>query len=162
MPMSSSALAPPIPTGSGFGTGTPATRWSYDSARASTTRSTQPEERRARNAPNAPSRAKRRRHDGNIRKSFLRPRSLIWALSDLTPAASLAVVISNPFRYFNSSPEVIRLHAASGRRTASGPPNGPNRPSPWPMLRNATVSEEDNHARFCSPAFRNRFHWWNG
>ena len=31
----------------------------------------------------------------------------------------------------------------------------------WPMLRNATVSE-DNHARFCSPAFRNRFHWWNG
>ena len=37
-----------------------------------------------------------------------------------------------------------------------------NRPSPWPMLRNATVSEEDNHARFCSPAFRNRFHWWNG
>jgi hypothetical protein len=53
-------------------------------------------------------------------------------------------------------------HAASGRRTASGPPNGPNRPSPWPMLRNATVSEEDNHARFCSLAFRNRFHWWNG
>ena len=37
-----------------------------------------------------------------------------------------------------------------------------NRPSPWPMLRNATVSEEDNHARFCSPAFRNRFHWWDG
>jgi hypothetical protein len=29
------------------------------------------------------------------------------------------------------------------------------------MLRNATVSEEDNHARFCSPAFRNRFHWWD-
>jgi hypothetical protein len=26
---------------------------------------------------------------------------------------------------------------------------------------NATVSEEDNHARFCSPAFRNRLHWWN-
>ena len=25
------------------------------------------------------------------------------------------------------------------------------------MLRNATVSEEDNHARFRSPAFRNRF-----
>jgi hypothetical protein len=38
----------------------------------------------------------------------------------------------------------------------------PNRPSPWPMLQNATVSEEDNHARFYSPAFRNRFHWWNG
>ena len=38
----------------------------------------------------------------------------------------------------------------------------PNRPSSLPMLRNATVSEEeDNHAP-CSPAFRNRFHWWNG
>ena len=35
-------------------------------------------------------------------------------------------------------------------------------PHTLPMLRNATVSEEDNHARFCSPAFRNRFHWWNG
>jgi hypothetical protein len=62
--------------------------------------------------------------------------------------------------------QLARGHPSSrrerGRRTASGPPNGPNRPSPWPMLRNATVSEEDNHARFCSPAFRNRFHWWNG
>src|SRR5271166_5946811 len=55
MPMSSSALTPPIPTGAGFGTRTPATRWRYDSARASTTRSTQPEERRSPNAPNAPS-----------------------------------------------------------------------------------------------------------
>jgi hypothetical protein len=42
---------------------------------------------------------------------------------------------------------------ANGQRTSKRP----NRPSPWPMLRNATVSEEDNHARFCSPAFRNRF-----
>ena len=44
--------------------GRPATRWRCDSARASTTRSTQPGERRARNAPNAPSRAKSGRHDG--------------------------------------------------------------------------------------------------
>jgi hypothetical protein len=34
--------------------------------------------------------------------------------------------------------------------------------APWPMPRGAIVSEEVNHARFCSPAFRNRFHWWNG
>ena len=39
-------------------------------ARASTTRSTQPEERCPPNAPNAPSRAKRGRHDGGIRKLF--------------------------------------------------------------------------------------------
>jgi hypothetical protein len=51
-----------------------------------------------------------------------------------------------------------RERKANGQRTSKWP----NRPSPWPMLRNATVSEEDNHARFYSPAFRNRFHWWNG
>ena len=53
---------------------------------------------------------------------------------------------------------------ASARRKANGQRTckRPNRPSPWPMLRNATVSEEDNHAPFCSPAFRNRFHRWNG
>jgi hypothetical protein len=51
-----------------------------------------------------------------------------------------------------------RERKANGQRTSKRP----NRPPPWPMLRNATVSEEDNHARFCSPAFRNRFHWWNG
>jgi hypothetical protein len=49
-PTSSSALTPPIPTGSGFGTRTQATRWRYDSAGASTTRFTQPEERCAPNA----------------------------------------------------------------------------------------------------------------
>ena len=51
-----------------------------------------------------------------------------------------------------------RQRKANGQRTSKRR----NRPSPWPMLRNATVSEEANHARFCSPAFRNRFHWWNG
>jgi hypothetical protein len=50
MPTSSNALTPPIPTESGFGTKTQATRWRYDSARASTTRLTQPEERCAPNA----------------------------------------------------------------------------------------------------------------
>src|ERR1700722_6717556 len=54
MPTSSSALTPPIPTGSGFGTRTRGTRWRYDSARASTTRFTQPEERRAPDAQAAP------------------------------------------------------------------------------------------------------------
>jgi hypothetical protein len=58
------------PYGVRLGTRTPATRWTYDSARASTTRSTQPEEQRAPNAPHAPSRAKRGRHDGGIRKLF--------------------------------------------------------------------------------------------
>src|ERR1700729_4349899 len=60
-PTSSSALTPPIPTGSGFGRRTQATRWRYDSARASTTRFTQPEEPCAPNAQAAsPSRAERR------------------------------------------------------------------------------------------------------
>src|SRR6202042_636716 len=60
MPTSSSGLTPPIPTGLGFGTRTLATRWTYDSARASTTRFTQPEERCAPNAQAAsPSRAER-------------------------------------------------------------------------------------------------------
>src|SRR5208282_2963788 len=58
MPTSSSALTPPIPTGSGFGTRTQATRWRYDSARASTTRFTQPEERCAPNAQAASPRAR--------------------------------------------------------------------------------------------------------
>ena len=57
-----------------------------------------------------------------------------------------------------SSGRMQNEQKANGRRTSKRR----NRPSPWPMLRNATVSEEDNHARFCLPAFRNRFHWWNG
>ena len=57
-----------------------------------------------------------------------------------------------------SSGRMQNEQKANGQRTSKRR----NRPSPWPMLRNATVSEEDNHARFCSPAFRNRFHWWNG
>jgi hypothetical protein len=57
-----------------------------------------------------------------------------------------------------SSERMQNERKANGQRTSKRR----NRPSPWPMLRNATVSEEDNHARFCSPAFRNRFHWWNG
>lgn len=73
--------------------------------------------------------------------------------------ARAAAVMSSPVSPPLAPPQAGR--GASGRRTTRTSKR-PNRPSPWPMLRNATVSEEDNHARFCSPAFRNRFHWWNG
>ena len=62
------------------------------------------------------------------------------------------------WEWFALTSNARRERKANGQRTSKWP----NGPSLWPMLRNATVSEEDNHARFCSPAFRNRFHWWNG
>jgi hypothetical protein len=90
------------PYGVRFGTGTPATRWSYDSARASTTRSTQPEERRARNAPNSPSRAKRRRHDADIRQTV---RKLV--LSGFLRGVGDLRIAHDPHRWIRTGPASV-------------------------------------------------------
>jgi hypothetical protein len=35
-------------------------------------------------------------------------------------------------------------------------------PHPGQCFGTPLCRRKNNHARFCSPAFRNRFHWWNG
>ena len=59
-------------------------------------------------------------------------------------------------------PSVVPRGSPGTFLQAAGTFQRPNRFSARPMLRHATVSEEDNHARFCWSAVRNRFHWWTG